>query len=616
VFLKEGSSMKSIGVHVYGGPINSASVIGVWGNPFEDYLSVMSAQIPPDGGLHYLPASRSTGVSLSGDPKDSKGRNASYIPLKHDGRYLSDQKSQTFGSFIDDVWNKYSTTESRIEWNNYLRSEEYHKKQEAQSASASEDQDKVVRFQSNDGIPKDQASGKKNVVKTVETHTTTTTTKTEVTDSGAGMQGSNGGYRRANDYPAQTERSRLVKDQKTMTQRSDQSSQNQIEKSDSSGSSKTAGQYATNSSQSAIHNSQSETNTGHYGTINNQIGTNAVDTNSLSSTTNLGGSDQSPKQAYKQPPPQHVSQNSSQAKDQIANQNGVVTSSHRGNQYSGGLDHDLERAGGSSKTQTTVTTATQITEHTGNQSIGSRNSSSGNPMNEGKQTQDMLSHSSLRTSSSTSSTICPGCGKSIDKCPSFGAIYADFTHPPSISGTGMSKSLSGETSVTTLHTASQMQKQRSNESSHEDASIGQSTQSGHSALGQSFHSGNTSQGQSIQSGCSQSIHSEDTSLGQSMQSGRSTLGQNFYLGNKSLGQSTSSGITSLSQESRSKVERLSARNGAFGPCLACGQNACPHSQIIFRDFQEGQYQRVGDSATEAFPHFWAGSLMPRDLLSR
>lgn len=51
--------MKSIGVHAYGGPVNSATVIGKWGNPFEDYLSVMSAQIPADG-LHFLPASRST----------------------------------------------------------------------------------------------------------------------------------------------------------------------------------------------------------------------------------------------------------------------------------------------------------------------------------------------------------------------------------------------------------------------------------------------------------------------------------------------------------------------------------------------------------------------------
>jgi hypothetical protein len=109
--------MKSIGVHVYGGLTNSASVIGVWGNPFEDYLSVMRAQLPADGGLHFLPASRSTGQPLRG-AKDSKGSNESYIPLEHGGGYLSDQKKQTFGSSIDNVWDKNSRTQDRGEWDN------------------------------------------------------------------------------------------------------------------------------------------------------------------------------------------------------------------------------------------------------------------------------------------------------------------------------------------------------------------------------------------------------------------------------------------------------------------------------------------------------------------
>lgn len=154
--------MKAIGVHVYGGPINSASVIGLWGNPFEDYVSLMAAKLPADGAVHYLPASQLKGVTLS---DDGKGEDAAFIPLDHGGRYLSDQKSQNFGSFIDDVWNNFSSSKSREAWNSDSR---IYDRFESQGYEGDEDV--------GDNSGNDHAAHHSGFTKTVETTTTTTTT--------------------------------------------------------------------------------------------------------------------------------------------------------------------------------------------------------------------------------------------------------------------------------------------------------------------------------------------------------------------------------------------------------------------------------------------------------
>jgi hypothetical protein len=154
----------------------------------------MSAQIPADGGVHYLPASHSPGVNLSDNPKENK---ASYIPLNHGGRYLSDQKSQSFGSFIDDVWNNYSTTESRDEWNKHWSSYDSNKSQESQATSARNEGDKNVRFQDGNETSYDHASSKGKSTKTIETHSTTTTTKIEINDGDMSAEDPNGGVARA-----------------------------------------------------------------------------------------------------------------------------------------------------------------------------------------------------------------------------------------------------------------------------------------------------------------------------------------------------------------------------------------------------------------------------------
>jgi V8-like Glu-specific endopeptidase len=45
----------SIGAHVYGGTFNSASVIGLYGDPYDDYVKAIDFVIPNDGGLHLVP---------------------------------------------------------------------------------------------------------------------------------------------------------------------------------------------------------------------------------------------------------------------------------------------------------------------------------------------------------------------------------------------------------------------------------------------------------------------------------------------------------------------------------------------------------------------------------
>ncbi|KAL8845843.1 MAG: hypothetical protein Q9221_009019 [Calogaya cf. arnoldii] len=52
----------SIGTHVYGGLFNSASVIGKYGNPFQDYLSAFGLSIPNDG-LNLIPVTENPTIN-------------------------------------------------------------------------------------------------------------------------------------------------------------------------------------------------------------------------------------------------------------------------------------------------------------------------------------------------------------------------------------------------------------------------------------------------------------------------------------------------------------------------------------------------------------------------
>ena len=61
------SDLLAIGAHVYGGPFNSASVIGQYGKSYDDYLAAFNLSIPKDGGLHLVPVrGNNTSTSLPG----------------------------------------------------------------------------------------------------------------------------------------------------------------------------------------------------------------------------------------------------------------------------------------------------------------------------------------------------------------------------------------------------------------------------------------------------------------------------------------------------------------------------------------------------------------------
>ena len=53
--------MISIGAHVYGGSINSASVIGKFGNPYQDYLAAFGLPLPNDA-LNLIPVTGNTAI--------------------------------------------------------------------------------------------------------------------------------------------------------------------------------------------------------------------------------------------------------------------------------------------------------------------------------------------------------------------------------------------------------------------------------------------------------------------------------------------------------------------------------------------------------------------------
>lgn len=56
------NDLVSIGAHVYGGEINSASVIGRYGNPYQDYLAAFELHVPNDG-LNLVPVTGNTTIS-------------------------------------------------------------------------------------------------------------------------------------------------------------------------------------------------------------------------------------------------------------------------------------------------------------------------------------------------------------------------------------------------------------------------------------------------------------------------------------------------------------------------------------------------------------------------
>ncbi|KAL8685127.1 MAG: hypothetical protein Q9218_007964, partial [Villophora microphyllina] len=80
------SKLDSIGVHVYGGTFNSASVIGRYGNPFDDYLAGFDAHIADDA-LYIVPV-RSGNDAASGHVKMSNptvpGNASAFRPRRGD----------------------------------------------------------------------------------------------------------------------------------------------------------------------------------------------------------------------------------------------------------------------------------------------------------------------------------------------------------------------------------------------------------------------------------------------------------------------------------------------------------------------------------------------------
>ncbi|KAL9620303.1 MAG: hypothetical protein Q9160_005202 [Pyrenula sp. 1 TL-2023] len=56
------SDLVSIGAHVYGGEVNSASVIGKYGNPYNDYLAAFDLLVPNDG-LNLIPVTGNAAIA-------------------------------------------------------------------------------------------------------------------------------------------------------------------------------------------------------------------------------------------------------------------------------------------------------------------------------------------------------------------------------------------------------------------------------------------------------------------------------------------------------------------------------------------------------------------------
>ena len=76
----------AIGVHVYGGAYNSASVIGKFGNPVSDYIRAFGLPLPDNGGLNFIntaeAASAPNGVApaaKSGPPESSLQAYAAHV---------------------------------------------------------------------------------------------------------------------------------------------------------------------------------------------------------------------------------------------------------------------------------------------------------------------------------------------------------------------------------------------------------------------------------------------------------------------------------------------------------------------------------------------------------
>jgi hypothetical protein len=262
-------------------------------------------------------------------------------------------------------------------------------------------------------------------------------------------------------------------------------------------------------------------------------------------------------------------QNTHHDPSQTTNQGSNQYSGHtqNGNQSSGGLNQTSNGLVGSGKALNTDTTSSR-SQQTTNQSNGSTTTKgvSSNLTNQNSQwsrsntSTDTKSLSGQHISFQASSTICPGCGKNINECPSSGAIFDDFRQPPSITGIGMSGSKSEQTSTRGGHTTSQTESRDYYHSSNQSSS-----------LGQGVHSSNQS----------------------------SSLGQGVH--------------SSFGQKAQSQDRSLVTRDSASGVCIACGQPACPFSQSIFQDFQ-GRHPVANNK--EGFPYFWPGSVPLSDLQSR
>lgn len=79
----------SIGAHVYGGVLNSASVIGKYGNPYEDYFAAFKATLPNDA-LNLVPVTGNQ--TLPAPVASGYGSNISVIPQGQD-RFVNKRRS-------------------------------------------------------------------------------------------------------------------------------------------------------------------------------------------------------------------------------------------------------------------------------------------------------------------------------------------------------------------------------------------------------------------------------------------------------------------------------------------------------------------------------------------
>lgn len=86
--------MSSIGAHVYGGSLNSASVIGRYGNPYNDYLIAFNLPVLSDG-LNFIPVTGPAAVKIPSLPSiQTTPTPVGLAPaFTHEGTYMKDPMS-------------------------------------------------------------------------------------------------------------------------------------------------------------------------------------------------------------------------------------------------------------------------------------------------------------------------------------------------------------------------------------------------------------------------------------------------------------------------------------------------------------------------------------------